>query len=122
MPQKEKLKGRFHLPYINAKYIFPILFIGGLVAFYFWQPEFFHNLWNITDEHEGEFRLSIIIFLIINLALVVLSYLKNLSLIPLLGLTSCLYLLTGMTHNNWFLVRIMVYYRIRNLFLLRKEK
>jgi hypothetical protein len=102
MPQKEKLKGRFHLPYINAKYIFPVLFIGGLVGFYFWQPEFFHNLWNITDEHEGEFRLSIIIFLIINLVLVVLSYLKNLSLIPLLGLTSCLYLLTGMTHNNWF--------------------
>ena len=102
MPQKEKLKGRFHLPYINAKYIFPIFFIGGLVGFYFWQPEFFHNLWNITDEHEGEFRLSIIIFLIINLVLVVLSYLKNLSLIPLLGLTSCLYLLTGMTHNNWF--------------------
>lgn len=102
MPAREKVKGRFHLPYVNSKYIFPILFIGGLIGFYFWQPQFFHDLWNISDEKQGEFRLSIIIYIIINLVLVVISYLKNLSLIPLLGLSSCLYLLTGMTHNNWF--------------------
>lgn len=102
MPKREKVKGSFHLPYINSKYIFPILFLGSLIVFYFWQPQFFHDLWNISDEKQGEFRLSIIIYIIINLILVVISYLKNLSLIPLLGLSSCLYLLTGMTHNNWF--------------------
>ena len=102
MPKREKVKGSFHLPYINSKYIFPILFLGSLIGFYFWQPQFFHDLWNISDEKQGEFRLSIIIYIIINLILVVISYLKNLSLIPLLGLSSCLYLLTGMTHNNWF--------------------
>ncbi|WP_374364758.1 APC family permease [Cloacibacterium sp.] len=102
MPAREKVKGSFHLPYINSKYIFPVLFIGGLIGFHFWQPQFFHDLWNISDEKQGEFRLSIIIYIIINLILVVISYLKNLSLIPLLGLSSCLYLLTGMTHNNWF--------------------
>lgn len=102
MPAREKVKGSFHLPYINSKYIFPILFLGSLIGFYFWQPQFFQDLWNISDEKQGEFRLSIIIYIIINLILVVISYLKNLSLIPLLGLSSCLYLLTGMTHNNWF--------------------
>lgn len=102
MPAREKVKGSFHLPYINSKFIFPIIFLGGLIGFYFWQPQFFQDLWNISDEKQGEFRLSIIIYIIINLMLVVLSYFKNLSLIPLLGLTSCLYLLTGMTHNNWF--------------------
>jgi amino acid transporter len=102
MPQKEKIKGRFHLPYINSKYIFPVIYIGGLIGFYYWQPEFFHSLLNISDEKEGEFRLSIIIFILVNFGLVIMSYVKNLSLIPLLGLSSCLYLLTGMTHNNWF--------------------
>lgn len=102
MPAREKKKGSFNLPYVNSKYIFPILFLGSLIGFYFWQPDFFNNLWNISDEKQGEFRLSIIIYIIINLVLVVVSYLKNLSLIPLLGLSSCLYLLTGMTHNNWF--------------------
>ena len=102
MPAREKKKGSFNLPYVNSKYIFPIIFLGGLIGFYFWQPQFFHDLWNISDEKQGEFRLSIIIYIIINLILVLISYLKNLSLIPLLGLSSCLYLLTGMTHNNWF--------------------
>lgn len=102
LPAKEKLKGRFHLPYINAKYIFPIIFLGGLAFFYFWQPQFFADLFDWRDAKEGEFRISIFFFIIINLVLVVLAFTKNLSLIPLMGLSSCLYLLTGMTHNNWF--------------------
>ena len=102
LPRKEKLKGRFHLPYINGQFIFPILFIGGLVGFYFWQPEFFQTLFDWNDPEEGEFRLSVVIFIIINLMLCVAAMVKKLSLIPLIGLCSCLYLLTGMTHNNWF--------------------
>ncbi|WP_312763585.1 amino acid permease, partial [Epilithonimonas sp.] len=102
LPPKEKLKGRFHLPYINGKFLFPLIFIGGLVFFYFYQPEFFHNLTNIKDPNEGEFRLAIIIFIIANLVLCGLTIVKNLSLIPLIGLSSCLYLLTGMSHENWF--------------------
>ncbi|MEC5156231.1 APC family permease [Chryseobacterium sp. MP_3.2] len=102
LPAKEKLPGRFHLPYINAKIIFPVIFLGGLAFFYFWQPEFFHNLMNWNDPKDGEFHLSMFFFLLINMVLVVLAFVKNLSLIPLMGLSSCLYLLTGMTHNNWF--------------------
>ena len=102
MPQKEKRKGRFHLPYVNSKFIFPVLFLGGLAGFYFWQPEFFHKLLEWSDPAEGEFRLSVTVYILINFVLVYLSFTKNLNLIPLLGLSSCLYLLTGMTHNNWF--------------------
>lgn len=102
LPAKEKLKGRFHLPYINAKIIFPVIFIGGLVFFYYWQPAFFENLMNWSDPKESEFRISISLFILINLVLCVLAFGKNLSLIPLIGLSSCLYLLTGMGHNNWF--------------------
>ena len=102
LPNKEKVKGRFHLPYINGKLIFPLIFIGGLICFYSYQPEFFHSLTNFSDPNEGEFRLAITVYIIFNLALCVLTFLKNLSLIPLIGLSSCLYLLTGMSHDNWF--------------------
>ncbi len=102
LPEKEKLKGRFHLPYINSRFIFPVLFLSGLAFFYFWQPAFFHNLLDWNDVNEGEFRISITFFIIINVVLCVLAFTRNLSLIPLMGLSSCLYLLTGMTHNNWF--------------------
>lgn len=102
LPQKEKRKGRFHLPYINSRFIFPVVFLSGLAFFYFWQPEFFANLFEWNDEKEGEFRISIFFFIVINLVLCVLAFVKNLSLIPLVGLSSCLYLLTGMSHDNWF--------------------
>ena len=102
LPAKKKLPGRFHMPYINSKIIFPIIFLGGLAFFYFWQPAFFQNLMDWRDPAEGEFRISMFFFIVINLILCVLAFVKNLSLIPLMGLSSCLYLLTGMTHNNWF--------------------
>lgn len=102
MPRKEKVKGRFHMPFVSSKFAFPVLFLGGLAGFYYWQPEFFLNLMDWSDPEEGEFRLSVFIFILLNLGLVILSFVKNLNLIPLLGLCSCLYLLTGMTHNNWF--------------------
>ena len=102
LPAKEKLKGRFHLPYINSKFIFPILFLGSLALFYWFQPDFFHNLMDWHHPTEGEFRISMFFFILINLGLCVLTLIKNLSLIPLMGLSSCLYLLTGMSHNNWF--------------------
>jgi len=128
MPHKEKLKGRFHMPYINSKFIFPVLFLGGLIFFWFWQPEFFQNLMKWNDPEEGEFRLSVCVYILINLVLVFLSFTKNLSLIPLLGLSSCLYLLTGMTHNNWFwfglwfVIGLLIYffYGMRNSKLEKK--
>ena len=101
MPAREKVKGSFHLPYINAKYIFPAIFLGGLAFFYYWQRDFFTNLMDWNDPNEGEFRISIFFYILVNIVLCVLAFWKNLSLIPLIGLSSCLYLLTGMSHENW---------------------
>ncbi len=122
MPRKQKLKGRFHMPYINSKYIFAPLFFTVVAGFYYWQPDFFHQLTHWSDPLEGEFRLSVCIYLLINVVLCYFSVTRNLSLIPLLGLTSCLYLLTGMTHNNWlwfgiwFAIGLLIYffYGMRN--------
>lgn len=102
LPQKPKEKGRFQMPYINGKYIFPLLFIAAITIFAIWQPTFFTDLLDWSVESEKEFRMSMCVYLIINVVLSVLAFTKNLSLIPLMGLTSCLYLLTGMSHENWF--------------------
>ncbi|HET6995545.1 MAG TPA: amino acid permease [Chitinophagaceae bacterium] len=52
-------------------------------------------------EAKRTLNVSTIIFWLICIVLAILALMKNWSLIPLLGLTTCLYLLTGMTKANW---------------------
>src|SRR5690606_23382953 len=78
LPAKQKIKGRFHMPYINSRFIFPMIFIGGLIFFYFWQPEFFQNLLDWNDVAQREFRISVTFFILINLVLCVLAFVRNL--------------------------------------------
>jgi amino acid transporter len=56
------------------------------------------------------------IFILISIGLVVWAYLENLSLIPLLGLTSCLYMMAELGLSNWIgfgiwlLVGLLIYF------------
>jgi preprotein translocase subunit SecG len=52
-------------------------------------------------EAKRTLNVSTIIFWLICIVLAIVALMKNWSLIPLLGLTTCLYLLTGMTKANW---------------------
>ena len=71
-----------------------------------------------------------IFFIIIALLLLVLSIFKKLSLIPILGLLSCLYLMTELGVTNWMrfgvwmLVGLAIYflYGYRNSKLHRREE
>lgn len=114
IPRKEKIAGKFHLPYINAKIIFPLIILGAIGIILFWSDRYFTELFNgdFTDysdaDNSSSFlfpttaqKVSTIIFWILCVALSILAFVKNYSLIPLLGLISCLYLLTGMTAANW---------------------
>jgi hypothetical protein len=46
-------------------------------------------------------KISVILFWIICIVLSVFTFIKNYSLIPLMGVSTCLYLLTGMSKSNW---------------------
>ena len=166
IPRKEKIAGKFNLPYVNGKIIFPLIVAGALVAFGFSSKNYFGGLLNFSKEKSvtelakiiptssfdtalvsnsiaqyaatksevldylndslivkttavdkfnfaNDFiknndvtksktmKISMIIFWISMLFLAIVAFLKNYSLIPLLGVSSCLYLLTGMTLANW---------------------
>ncbi|HEY0245918.1 MAG TPA: amino acid permease, partial [Mucilaginibacter sp.] len=103
LPREEAQKGKFHLPYVNAKWIAPAVFIIGIVAF--WKPML--GLFSGDNRHEN---FPFFLFILLSATLAVLAFIKNLSLIPVLGLLSCFYLMTELGYTNWlrFLIWLVI--------------
>jgi amino acid transporter len=120
IPRRAKEAGKFHIPFINGQFIFPVLILGTLVLLTFTINNKLGNSY-VAELLNGDFKnytddaimkdklffttdiakLSTIIFWISTLLLSVAAFIKKYSLIPLMGLITCLYLLTGMTTSNW---------------------
>jgi amino acid transporter len=120
IPRRAKESGKFHIPFINGQFIFPVLILGTLALLTFTINNKLGNSY-VAELLNGDFKnytddaimkdklffttdiakLSTIIFWISALLLSVAAFIKKYSLIPLMGLITCLYLLTGMTTSNW---------------------
>lgn len=94
LPREAAVKGKFHLPYINAQFIVPVLFLIGVISFH----TKILGLFSGDALHE---RFPYFLFIILSATLAVLSYLKKLSLIPVLGLVSCFYLMAELEYQSW---------------------
>ncbi|MDN3654867.1 amino acid permease [Ferruginibacter paludis] len=114
IPRKVKEAGKFHIPYINGQYIFPLIVVASLFLAHQLSASYFTDMFNFDfgsneDYTQGKQsfmdmatpNITLIIFWLSALTLAVVTFLKKYSLIPLMGLITCLYLLTGMTKNNW---------------------
>ena len=114
IPRREKASGGFNMPYINGQFIFPLIVVGALIGVSFLSKTYFSDIFNFdfsgnTDYVSGKKsfmdvatpNLSLIIFWLSAIALAIFSFIKKYSLIPLMGLITCMYLLTGMTKANW---------------------
>ena len=129
IPRKTKEPGKFNMPYFNAKITYPLLIAAALIILGLFVEDYFTRLFqfHLTKEDTdsvisgltvktpesieaalGEAltvkqtsNLSTIIFWIVCILMSLLAFIKNYSLIPLMGLTTCLYLLTGMSASNW---------------------
>ena len=97
---ERRTRGKFRIHYINSKYIFPIGIILVAVVIQMLFPDFFRETLTLSGESGAE-SISMIVFFVLCIVMSVLAFMKNLSLIPLLGLISCCYLLTGMAVSNW---------------------
>lgn len=93
----EPTKGRFRIPYINARYYFPLILVTIFTILIVTYPEYFIGL--IEPKLDN---IPMLVFFVLCIIMTILSVVKNLSLIPVLGLVSCCYLLTGMAASNWF--------------------
>jgi basic amino acid/polyamine antiporter, APA family len=125
IPKQKPMPGRFTMPNINGKYIFPLIVVAGIVVAQSLSKNYFSDLIAIDlAADDAVFKISTLIFWIICVVLAILAFLKNLSLIPLMGLTTCLYLLTGMSASNWkwFLIWFGIGFVVYMLYGYRKSK
>ncbi len=98
LPRNDNIreKGKFKIPYINSKYIVPAVTIVSFAVIAIFYPNSIYS-----DAGNSILNFPMIIFYIAWATIAILSYVKNFSLIPVIGLLSCFYLLTGMGWTNW---------------------
>jgi amino acid transporter len=114
IPAKEKIAGRFHLPYINGQFIFPLIVVGSIIMAWMLSKSYFADMFNFDYSTDPDYaagkktfmdmaitNISLIIFWISAILLAVFAFIKKYSLIPLMGVITCMYLLTGMSKSNW---------------------
>ncbi|MDO9376567.1 MAG: amino acid permease [Ferruginibacter sp.] len=114
IPRREKQPGKFNLPYINGQFIFPLIIAGAIILAVSLSSGYFANILNFDFSGNADYvngklsfmdvatsNISLIIFWLCAITLAILAFIKKYSLIPLMGLITCMYLLTGMTKNNW---------------------
>ncbi|HEU4716234.1 MAG TPA: amino acid permease, partial [Bacteroidia bacterium] len=102
LPRRQRVTndGKFYMPYVNAKYILAPLVIVAFALILILKPSYFPDLLTVNEGNAVQ-SIPMIIFFVLCLVMSVLSFLKDLSLIPVLGFLSCMYLFTGFSIPNW---------------------
>jgi basic amino acid/polyamine antiporter, APA family len=114
IPRKEKEPGKFHIPFINGQFIFPIIVVAAIIMAQSLSKTYFADIFNFDFSGNEDYakgkasfmdvatpNISLIIFWLSAIVLAIAAFIKKYSLIPLMGLITCMYLLTGMTKSNW---------------------
>ena len=97
LPRIAKDAGKFQLPYINGKFIIPLLAIGFTFLFYQRLLDAFSNINN-----ESYQEVLFIIFVALLYISAIYSFLRNLSFIPVAGALCCSYLMIEIPAVSWF--------------------
>ena len=114
----QRIERRFRTPYINSKIIFPALVLLGAGWFIFFDRASVIGFFSLTDPSNPgagawevfRHRIPLLTYLVLIGFLVVSCYRRSHSLIPVLGLATCGYLMTELGWTNWarFLIWLLV--------------
>jgi len=98
-----RTRAKFKIPYFNAKYVMPFISLAIV-----WVLGV--RMVNMAGESGIASTIPYFLFILLTLFVTVYAVLKNYSLIPVLGLISCAYLLCESGTSNWtaFLIWLLV--------------
>ncbi|MEI6886006.1 MAG: amino acid permease [Bacteroidota bacterium] len=100
----------FHVPYISSRYALPLVWIGIAIVLYYWNPPELNELGRLSRFDFDREDLPLFLFILAAVTLTVLGIIKKLSLIPILGLLSSLFLMAHLGFTNW--MRFLVWLAI----------
>jgi amino acid transporter len=92
--RKDTPPSKFKVPYINGRILIPLLYLAAVALVVIYVPDHFKNIFTYET-------FPMALFWIVITVLAVLGYLKKLSLLPVLGMVSCFYLMAQESHSNW---------------------
>jgi amino acid transporter len=134
---KEFAGEKRYVPYINSQWIAPVIFVIVMAAAIYYNGEAVIKF--LTDfSADGDktvfntflHKIPYFVFIIFSLIMTALCFVKRLTLIPVLGVMCCAYLMTELGWTNWFrfgiwlLVGLAVYflYSYKNSKLHKREE
>ena len=91
----------FHVPYINSRYALPLVWAGVAVVLYFWNPPELKELGRLINFTFDRDDLPLFLFISAAVILTLMGIVQKLSLIPILGLLSSLFLMVHLGFTNW---------------------
>ena len=97
----DRPKGKFRTPYLNAKFIMPSFLILAGILLYFYGKDWMNNFCTYGDWNSFKDKIPMWLFLILTVVMTILSFLKNLSLIPVLGMIFCFYMMAQISLSSW---------------------
>jgi APA family basic amino acid/polyamine antiporter len=100
MGRSPKEPGKFSTPYVNARYVMPVLLVLLVVMFCTTWNAWFTEFLNFNVEN-WTLKIPMMLFFLVFIISTVLAIIKNYSLIPLLGLISCLYMMAQIEFSHW---------------------
>ncbi len=97
----DRPKGKFRTPYLNGKWIVPALMILSCLLLFLYGQEWLSSFLNWESWNTDKDKIPMYLFLLVCLYIAVISFLKNLSLIPVLGLIFCFYMMAQIPMSSW---------------------
>ena len=95
------IRGKFRTPYLNAKFIMPALVILSCILIDIYGKVWLSNFMSYGSWDAFKDKIPMWLFLGLCVIMTILSFMKNLSLIPVLGLIFCFYMMAQIQLSSW---------------------